>query len=255
MKSGDSYSPQQAFALLIVGEPKTGKTNLLFSFPSPYILDCDRNLARAVRVSKGKTWFFDDPFVDPKTNSELAENARWNNAVVCLREAAKSPDVKTIVIDGLAAFADMLIAHIMSEVKRTEGKLLDRLRIQDYQPLKTLLTSLILGLRSCGKTLIVTSHQKADKDELTGRIRYTLNMPGSLSENFSGFFSDCWATTSTNAGGKIKYEIHTKPTGFHVSLGTSVELPAVTDVTDKTPDQIWAIIGPKVTNPQPVTKV
>jgi len=71
-------------------------------------------------------------------------------------------------------------------------------------------------------------------------------MPGSLNENFSGFFSDCWATTSTNAGGKIKYEIHTKPTGFHVSLGTSTDLPAVTDVTDKTPEQIWTLIGSKI---------
>lgn len=245
MKSSTDYKPQQAFSLLLVGDPKTGKTNVLFSFPDPAILDCDRNLARAARTAGSKKWFFDDPYLDAK-GVELPESARWNRACECLKEFAKSPEVKTIVIDGLAALADMLIAHIIAEAFRTEGKKLDRMRIQDYQPLKTLLTSLVLGLRNTGKTIIVTSHQKTDKDEHTGRIRYTLNMPGSLNENFAGFFSDTWATTATNLGGKIKYEIHTKPTGLHVSLGTSTDLPAVLDVTDKSPDQIWTLISPKL---------
>ena len=245
MKSATDYSAKQAFALLLVGEQKSGKTNIVFSFPNPYILDCDRNLSRAARVTKGKTWFFDDPFLDDKEVA-LPDEQRWNRSIACLKAAAKSPEVSTIVIDGLAALADMLIAHIIAEVKRTEGKSIDRLRIQDYQPLKTLLTQLILGLRGTGKTLIVTSHQKTDKDEATGRIRYTLNMPGSLSENFGGFFSDVWAMNSSNIGGKIKYELFTKPSGFHINLGTSVDLPPSIDVTDKTPDAVWTILNPKL---------
>lgn len=248
MKTGSTYQTKQNFAVLLVGEQKTGKTNLAMSFPDPWFLDCDRNIARAARVVKNKVWFFDDPYVDDK-GTELPTEKRWNNAVAQLKAAAKAPEVKTLVIDGLAALADMLVAHIIHEVKTSEGKVIDRLRIQDYQPLKTLMTNLVMGLRSSGKLLVFTSHQKGDKDEMTGRMRYTINMPGSLSENFGGFFSDVWATTSGPVVGKpgeVKYEMHTKPTGFHINLGTSLDLPAIIDCTNKTPDQIWAVIGPKV---------
>ena len=71
-------------------------------------------------------------------------------------------------------------------------------------------------------------------------------MPGSLSENFGGFFSDVWAMNSSNIGGKIKYELFTKPSGFHINLGTSVDLPPSIDVTDKTPDQVWTVLSPKL---------
>lgn len=248
MKSATDYSTKQNLSVLLVGEQKSGKTNVMFSFPAPYILDCDRNLARAVRVSASKKFWFDDPYVDD-TGKQLEEKDRWNHAVKCLKAAALHPDVKTIAIDGLAALADMLIAHIMAEALKSEGKKLDRLRIQDYQPLKTLLTSLIMGLRSCGKYVVVTSHQKADKDELTGRIRYTLNMPGSLSENFGGFFTDVWATTSRpGPNASTVYELHTKPTGFHVNLGTTLPLAdKPLDISNKTPDQVWALLSPHIT--------
>lgn len=247
MKPSTAYNTKQNFSLLLVGEQKSGKTNIMFAFPDPYILDCDRNLARAVRFAKDKKFFFDDPYADDK-GIEVPEATRWTNAVKGLKEAAKSPDIKSICIDGLAALADMLIAHIMAEALKSEGKKLDRLRIQDYQPLKTLLTSLIMGLRSTGKYIVVTSHQKADKDELTGRLRYTLNIPGSLSENFGGFFSDVWAAVSRPGASGTVYELHTKPTGFHVNLGTSLALDAKPlDITNKSPDDIWKLLNTSIT--------
>lgn len=254
MKSATTYNTKPSLATLIVGDQKTGKTRLLMSFPDPWVLDVDRNLVSGTRVTSNKRWWYDDPYTDEKgqTISEdikvlTPSTTRWARAVELIKLAAKEVEVKTIAIDGLAGLSDMLVNHLMVCAYKTEGKLLDRLRIQDYQPLKTLLTQLIMGLRNCGKIIVFTSHQKTDKDEHTGRIRYTLNMPGSLNENFGGFFTDVWATNASNIGGKLKYEVLTRPTGFHVALGTSFDLPASVDVTDKTPDQIWAMIGPKVT--------
>ena len=254
MKSNKDFSTKQSLAVLLVGEQKTGKTRTLFSFPDPWVLDVDRNMASAVRIIGSKKFFYDDPYTDtagvtiPDDLKLIKDklSTRWARAVDLIKEAAKSPEVKTIAIDGLAGLAAMLNNHIMFCALRDEGKVLDRLRIQDYQPLKTILTSLIMSLRNCGKIIVFTSHQKTDKDEHTGRIRYTLNMPGSLSENFGGFFTDVWATHGSNSGGKIKYEILTKPSGFHVSLGTSFDLPSAIDVTDKSPEQIWAVVSPKL---------
>ena len=247
MKSSDQYNTKQNFSLLLVGEPNSGKTNTIMSFPDPYILDVDRKLGSAVRRAKGKKFWFDDPYVDD-AGKELPDIDRWKRAITCLKAAGASPEVKTIVIDGLAALADMLVVHIMNEALKSEGKKLDRLRIQDYQPLKTLMTSLIMGLRSTNKYIVVTSHQKADKDELTGRLRYTLNIPGSLSENFGGFFSDVWATVSRPGPNGTVYELHTKPTGFHVNLGTSLALDAKPiDVTNKSPDDVWKLLNTSIT--------
>lgn len=247
MKSSDQYNTKQNFSLLLVGEPNSGKTNIIMSFPDPYILDVDRKLGSAVRRAKGKKFWFSDPYVDD-AGKELVEADRWKRAVTELKAAAANPDIKTLVIDGLAGLADMLVVHIMAEVRKSEGKALDRLRIQDYQPLKTLLTSLIMGLRSTNKYIVVTSHQKADKDELTGRLRYTLNIPGSLSENFGGFFSDVWASVSRPGTNGTVYELHTKPTGFHVNLGTSLALDAKPiDVTNKSPDDVWKLLNTSIT--------
>lgn len=249
MKSGNTYASKQSFALLLVGEPKSGKTNVAYAFPDLWILDCDRNLKRAATVVKDKVWFYDDPYIDDK-GLEIPDHARWNNAMAQVKIAAKAPEVKTIVIDGLGALADMLIAHIIEEVRRNEpnSKADGKLRIQDYQPLALLLTKLIMGLRNSGKLIVFTSHQKVDKDEHTGKTRYELNMPGKLANSFGGLFSDVWATTAENAGlGKYKYLIHTRPSGLHMTLGTSLDLPPVPlDITDKSPSDIWKIIGPKI---------
>lgn len=247
MKPSTEYNTKQNFSLLLVGEPNSGKTNIVMSFPEPFILDVDRKLSSAVRRAKAKTFWFSDPYTDD-AGAELPDHARWKRATDELKAAAKLPQVKTLVIDGLAGLADMLVVHIMNEVKRSEGKSLDRLRIQDYQPLKTLMTSLIMGLRSTGKYIVVTSHQKADKDELTGRLRYTLNIPGSLSENFGGFFSDVWAAVSRPGTTGTVYELHTKPTGFHVNLGTSLALDGKPlDLTNKAPDDVWKLLNTSIT--------
>lgn len=254
MKSSTDYKPSSSLAVLLVGEQKSGKTRTLFAFPNPWILDCDRNLYSAVRIAPVKKFWFDDPYTD-KDGKYISDNldelktkndSRWARAYALIQAAAKEPEVQTIVLDGWTALTEMLIGHIILCNYKDEGKKLDRLRIQDYQPLKTVMTSLIMALRNTGKIIVVTSHQKSDKDELTGRLRYTVNMPGSLCENFGGLFTNTWATQCSNNGGKLKYEILHQQSGFHVSLGTDRDLPMSTDVTNKTPDEVWAMLGPKL---------
>jgi len=249
MNAGNTYASKQSFALLLVGEPKSGKTNVSFAFPDLWILDCDRNLKRSAHVVKDKVWYFDDPYVDDK-GAELPEHLRWNRAIDKIKLAAKAPEVKTIIIDGLGALTDMLVAHIIHDVATNDPKSNagGKLRIQDYQPLSTLLTKLVMGLRNTNKLIVFTAHQKVDKDAITERVRYELNMPGKLANSFGGLFSDVWATTAENAGlGKYKYLIHTRPSGLHMTLGTSLDLPgAPLDITDKLPKDIWALIGPKI---------
>jgi hypothetical protein len=112
----------------------------------------------------------------------------------------------------------------------------------------SLYQKLISFLRASGKLIICTVHQTVSKDELTGANQYALAIPGQLKDTFGGFFTDVWGTAAEPAaGGKTKYTIRTRPTGYHVSLGTSIRsLDASIDVTDKTPAQVWSLLGPKL---------
>lgn len=248
MKPGTFYSPKQSFALLLVGEPKSGKTNVAMSFPKPFFLDLDRNLGRASKaISSTKQWFFGDPHEDEE-GKPLDPHLKWPRCGKLLKEAILSPDVETIVVDGLGVFSDMLMAYIVHERSKNSVSKDQKPEWGDYMRYGNDMTAMVMLLRSSKKMIVYTSHQKVDKDELTGRIRYELNMVGKLSNSFGGLFSDVWACTSSPDGiEKVKYEIWTGPTGLHINLGTSIELPVKTTITGLKPEQIWALVGPKVT--------
>lgn len=247
MKTSDQLEWQSFLALLLVGEPKTGKTTIELAFPAPGILNVDRNLDGPRRRAVGKKFFHDDPSLD-KNGKELELKFRWNRAMEILKEFYAADEVLTISIDSLSGLCDYLVEHVIHQVSITEGKKIDRPRIQDYYTVKDLLGKFAIFLRACSlkKHVIIAAHQKADKDDATSAIRYSLNIPGQQAQNWGSYFTDVWATTATDVGGKTKYEIRTKPTGFHVSLGTSLPMDPKIDVTDKSPDEIWAMLSPKL---------
>jgi len=246
MKSSTHYNADASAAILAVGEPKSGKTNLMFAFPSPWIADLDLNLASATRRLPDKTFKFSQ-FNTDDAGKEVPEHLRWTRLVNETLAAIKDPEVKTICIDGLGVAATFLCDHCVYEGKRAGSNKTGKMELQTYGDLARLLRSYVMTLRASGKIVFVTSHQTGDKDEVTKAIRYCLAIPGQSKDTLGGLFTDVWATTAKPAPqNKVKYEIRTKPTGFHVALGTSFPLDAAIDVTDKNPEQIWSILQPKL---------
>lgn len=247
MKSSTDYRIASTLAVLLVGDQKTGKTNVAGAFPNPYFLDFDRNLDSMARVMGNKKWFYDCPIVDDK-GSRVEDHLVYPRAMDMVKQAVLSPDVSTIVIDSASTLSLFAVSHILAEVTRMEGKKVEQMRIQDYGRILNLFQRLITFLRGSGKLVVVTSHQTFDKDEMTGALNYTLALPGQMKFNFGAFFTDVWGTTGEPAaGGKYKYKIRTRPTGRHVALGTSVRsLDSEIDITDKTPSEIWSILSPKL---------
>ena len=248
MKSGNAYSTTESFALLLVGEPKTGKSAVTAAFPGLRYLDADRNLTRVAReLAKEKTdWSYENPHTD-KEGKPIAEDKKWLRCGEIVKEFILDQLCKTIVIDGGSVVADMALNHSIAKREsmqppKTPGKA----EYEDYRFVIQAITGFHMLMRSSGKMVIWTFHQKVDKDEATGRFRYELRMPGQLAGSFGGQFSDVWATMCERAGMEHKYEIHTKPTGFHISLGTSLDLPSKIDVTNKSPKQIWELVGKRI---------
>lgn len=261
MKTSAEFKNKPSVALLLIGDPKAGKSRLASAFPAPYFLDLDLNL-QAVNTALGgkKPFFYDDPYTDAKGNpipSVTQENLRnltlkstqWARAQELLREAVASPAVRTIIVDSTTTLSEILVDHLMLSAWLNEGKALDRMRIQDYQPFGKLFTSLVMGLRNTGKNIVFTTHIKSDKDEATGRLSYEFRMPGQLSRSFGSLFNDVWACTAENIGGNIKYSVHFKPTGLFTLLGTTYAFERSLDITNKTPIELWPLLNDKFSFP------
>lgn len=259
MKPSTSFAIDRSIAILCVGEPKSGKTRLAMSFPDPGIIDCDGNLSSAVRVSAGKKFFFAQPFASEDGKS-IPEAERWLRAEKEIKEMLVSPDVKTIVIDGLSNLCRWGLVYAEDQLAKS-GINIKKEYLAKYAAFIPLLSNLVTLIRIGGKYVVVNVHQVLEKEELSGRIKYKFDIPGRLADNIGGQFTDVIAMDSMpDPGSKFgaKYVIRTKPTGYHPNLGTSTDLDPAIDITGKTPAEIWTILSPKLsasagnqTNPQP----
>lgn len=247
MKPSTEYNPRKNAAILLCGDPGSGKTRLAFSMPSPGILDCGGNLNSAVRVAGGKPFWFSEGFRSDD-GKEVPEEKRWDHCVVESKKLLTHPETQSFVLDDLSNLCRWGLLH--AEAKLVEAGINVRKEyLAKYQAFIPLLTNFMTMIRIPGKLVMVTVHQATDKDEF-GRMRYYLDIPGRLSETLGGQFTDVWGMSSspdpTNLKTQAKYEIRTKPSGYHINLKTSLDLEPAINITDKTPQQIWAVLEPKL---------
>lgn len=258
MKSSTSFTPSTSLAILCVGDPGTGKTRLAMSLPSPGILDCDGNLSSAVRVSSGKIFQYSQPFITDD-GKEVPEVERWTRAVTETKLLLASTLTKSFVLDGLSNLCRWGLVYAESELVKA-GINIRKEYLAKYQSFIPLLSNYMTMIRIPGKPVLVTVHQIMEKDDLTGQIRYFLDIPGRLSNTLGGQFTDVWGTSSlSNPADKVNgatYSIKTKPSGYHVNLKTSLDLEPSIDITGKNPAQIWTLLEPKLSfNVQKTTQV
>lgn len=257
-KSNLDYIIEANLAVLLVGDPKVGKTRVMMSFPDPYILDLDKNLSSAVRVAGTKQFWYDQVDTDD-TGKPIKPEDQWTRVTQLLEAAVKEPRYKTICIDSLTRLGEINRNYMLGKLKSMGVKLRsdtidDQLRQADYGTYAVQLLKLVALCRASGKIVVWTSHQAVREDELTGKQLYYLSIPGALKSSLGGYFTDVWGMSATPATVMVgntaksitKYSIRTKPTGYHVALGCSFPLDPEIDVTDKSPEQIWALLGPKL---------
>lgn len=200
MNSGTSLHSNDR-AIIIIGDPGTRKTTLCLHFPSPYFLDCDGNLSAPVEQTGVRDFYYDRATHDSEGNA-IHPIDRFRHCVKCLNEAVASPDVKTIIIDSLTSFTDIILAEIMRQehgaaaVTETAKDAAHQkpMRIQDWGKFAFLLKNIVTKLRSCGKTVVFTAHNNFEKDEVDSRFKQFINVPGQSKSTISGLFTDCWHT-------------------------------------------------------------
>lgn len=255
MKPSTAFSVSANFALLIVGDPKHGKTGVLLAFPYIGIIDWDLNLASAVRRDPTKKFVYTQPSTNDNGTQRPLQD-QWLYAVKETQALIADKSIQTIGVDGLGLMAQALCAHITNEAQKSgaskvktvglNNEVIPGMEIQHYNDLARLLRAYIMLVRSSGKNLVITSHQTAEKDEVTKAFKYSLAIPGQSKDTLGGCFTDVWAASAVPGIGTTKYEIRTKPTGMHVSLGASFPIDGAIDITNKSSSQVWGILEPKI---------
>lgn len=150
--------------LLVYGPTGSGKTRLIASAPSPYVINTDKGAAtlRAHHI----------PFWTPKD-----EHGLFRTIMKMLRAAAaqKKPfdklKVETIALDGLSALSKLLTWEAM---RYPVGGLdpmnpnNEKPQWDHYHQVKNRLDSIVTFCQSAGLHIIATARARIDKDEVTG---------------------------------------------------------------------------------------
>jgi len=244
----------ESFGLLMIGQPKSGKTTACLGFESPIaVLDCDKNFAGPLARAKATEPDFDYFYFDPNVNEDGTErpmNKRWDVCMEFMKLARDNPAVKTILIDSLSPLVDFLMARILAAAPKENFKTLkvgdmELMAQAHWQPFKNYMTRFVTAGRTSGKTFVVTCHEDTITTDTGGVIGYRPMVPGSLKNNLAGFFTDVWRTEfGRDKQGKTTYLIRVAPKNLH-QIGNSLGITTETlDVTNKKPNEVWTLLAP-----------
>jgi AAA domain len=263
MKSASNYNMQAAFALLLIGTPKGGKTCFATCFPDPWILDCDNNLAGAVRYHQGAgapltNFWYDDPQLienPDNTTTPRPDKDRWTFCMKAIGDAIKAPEPKTIVVDGLSLLAAYLESHILANSQQGNGmkdlviageKVMNQ---SHWNPFKSMMMRFVMACRGAGKPFVMTCHETTETNEEGGVIAYRPLISGQLRGNLAGLFTDCWrmesavvATDKLHPLG-VKYSVRFQPRNM-MQIGNSLAIKASElDITSKSRVEVWKTLS------------
>jgi hypothetical protein len=216
-------------AIIVIGDPGVRKTTLALHFPKPYFFDCDGNLSAPVEQTKIRDFNYDSA-TTTDTGVWIHPLLRYQHCVTSLNAAVASEAVETVIVDSLTTFSDIVMSEVMrqehgsqfslktyldkdADVRAKADKLMDianakGMRIQDWGKFLFLLKGFVSTMRTCGKTFVLISHNNYEKDEVDGRFKQFINVPGQSKTTMSGLFTDCWHVflSVIGVGDSVKHE-------------------------------------------------
>lgn len=217
VQSTNSPAPER-LTVLVQGPPKTGKTHLWTTFPRPFAIYYDPNLAT---LSK----FPGISYCTPTSYSELAMS-------VLPEIQHRKLDADTIVLDSASFLADRLLNELQGGRPKLDhsgwGLLLSRL--------SSTMNILVDAARPLpGRPdarsyhIVVTVHERAEQTEQGGLVKVTPAISGSFRDSIARYFNTVLLSAietqlvqqpqpggGTKAVREARYLVHTvPPDDFH----------------------------------------
>lgn len=201
-------TPQIPTRILSLGDYGSGKSVFASTFPTPgYVFDLDDG----IQIYRGKDFDYDTYGISPQ--SWIAFEKDVNRVVKETNEGK----YKTVIIDSttvLAAIAMERALQIDPKRSSTNGPLWN----VHYSMVKNLVEGQLRKILNLSNKayIVVIGHLHIVLDNETGAvIGIEPLLPGSLSENFPGNFSEVYCHFSRKKEGKTEYYLRTTPRGFY----------------------------------------
>lgn len=153
------------YIFLFYGGSGTGKTRLAAQFPEPLFLSCDTGVLGGLLSGVQ----FHPKQIRLTTYQQLL-------GLYAKLEAGANKDFKTIVVDSLTSFNQMVVRDIVIPTGRETP------RFDDWNLAVARMRNVINKLASFGAHLIFTATEQIIKDELQGKTSGLPNLPGKLAQ-------------------------------------------------------------------------
>lgn len=165
--------------LLIYGPPGGGKTVFSASAPSPLMVDNEKGLRSLLNHPE----YANLPSLPVEQFADL-DKLFWE------LYAGKAHDRETIVLDGFGELQKrQLDEHMDGAFAANPGKRTQFLPIQqDYLINTEIMRRLLWAFRELPRHLILTCHDREEKDDTTGLISIRPDLPQKLSKTLEGIF-------------------------------------------------------------------
>jgi DNA polymerase III delta prime subunit len=217
--------------LLLQGPPGSTKTTTACRFPGAWIFDCDLNLGGPLRwlKEKGLPLPIGYDTIDRKDDGTVVpENMRWQRLCDCINAVAKKAEelkIQTLVIDSATKAEFYNQAHVL----RTNPTKSGGLEMPSWGFVRNNWIQLVGTLTSAKVNFVLVCHEKVDKDELDGSLKYFLNIQGSFKDIAGSLFTDVWRAEMVSSGGlnpTYKAVLRTMP-DYRFALKNSFGLPPI----------------------------
>jgi hypothetical protein len=208
MPNAKDVIPQIPSRILVLGEYGVGKSVFASTFPTPgFVFDIDDG----IQIYRGKDWDYETYTLNPQSWIQFEKDV---NRIIKETNEGK---YKSIVIDSttvLSAIAMERALQIDPKRSNTGGAMWN----VHYSMVKNLMEGQLRKLLtlSTKANVVVIGHLHIVQDAETGSVvAIEPLLPGSLSENFPGNFSEVYCAFTRKKEGKTEYYLRTAPKGFY----------------------------------------
>jgi len=238
MPTFDKYSSESFIRLLLQGEPGAGKTSMALQFPKVWVLDCDQNLGGPTRFlkSRGLTLPVGYDIIDRDDSGKVVpDNMRWDRLISCvanLQKLVNDGTVQTIVLDSMSKINDYNKADVLRKNPTKTGGF----EQTSWGFFYANWVKLVGALTASKVHLVLTAHDRVDKDEFDGSTKIMLNTQGQFQAQAGSMFSDVWHAEIQSSGVPVVHKrvCRTIQSYKYAGLKNSFQLPDLFEFDWKT---------------------